>query len=80
MIILFISILNSLFNSYQGNVIGSLLMLFFMLFGGFLLNNASAPVYVQWLQDLSFFNQAFEALAANELAGVIFEFNPMGNI
>jgi len=55
-------------------------MLFFMLFGGFLLNNASAPVYVQWLQDLSFFNQAFEALAANELAGVIFEFNPMGNI
>ena len=68
-----------------------------MLFGGFLLNNESAPQYVEWLQvsnlktkpkhktkakakqfknnkkDISFFNHAFEALTANELAGAQYQ-------
>jgi ABC-type multidrug transport system ATPase subunit/ABC-type multidrug transport system permease subunit len=61
-----------------GNVIGALLLLFFMLFGGFLLNNASAPDYVIWLQSVSFFNHAFEAAASNELAGAVFQFDPAG--
>ena len=61
-----------------GNVIGALLLLFFMLFGGFLLNNASAPEYVTWLQSVSFFNHAFEAAASNELAGAVFQFDPAG--
>lgn len=61
-----------------GNVIGALLLLFFMLFGGFLLNNGSAPEYVIWLQSVSFFNHAFEAAASNELAGAVFQFDPAG--
>jgi ABC-type multidrug transport system ATPase subunit len=61
-----------------GNVIGALLLLFFMLFGGFLLNNESAPDYVIWLQSVSFFNHAFEAAASNELAGAVFQFDPVG--
>jgi ABC-type multidrug transport system ATPase subunit/ABC-type multidrug transport system permease subunit len=61
-----------------GNVIGALLLLFFMLFGGFLLNNGSAPDYVIWLQSVSFFNHAFEAAASNELAGAVFQFDPAG--
>lgn len=49
-----------------------------MLFGGFLLNNASAPSYVIWLQRVSFFNQAFEALVANEFSDGTFQFDPVG--
>ena len=60
-----------------GNVIGALLLLFFMLFGGFLLNNESAPSYVQWLQELSFFNHALEAMTSNELAGASYQFDPV---
>jgi len=49
------------------NLLGSLVMLFSMLFGGLLLNKDSIPSYLAWLKDLSFFNYAFEAMIVNEM-------------
>ncbi|KAF9901628.1 hypothetical protein BX616_002202, partial [Lobosporangium transversale] len=49
------------------NLMGSLVMLFSMLFGGLLLNKESIPDELSWLQKLSFFNFAFEALLVNEI-------------
>jgi len=55
-----------------------MLLLFFLMFGGFLVSNASLPVYISWLKYLSFFNFAVEVLAVNELSGVIVLFDPIG--
>lgn len=52
------------------NLVATLVMLFEMLFGGLLLNKASMPASFQWMQNLSFFNYAFEALVVNEVAGL----------
>ncbi|OAQ28895.1 ABC transporter [Linnemannia elongata AG-77] len=49
------------------NLMSSLVMLFSMLFGGLLLNKESIPDKLSWLQKLSFFNYAFEALLVNEI-------------
>ncbi|KAF9164759.1 hypothetical protein DFQ26_001068 [Actinomortierella ambigua] len=49
------------------NLMSSLVMLFSMLFGGLLLNKESISAKLSWLQDLSFFNFAFEALLVNEI-------------
>ncbi|KAG0304130.1 hypothetical protein BGZ98_005903 [Dissophora globulifera] len=49
------------------NLMSSLIMLFSMLFGGLLLNKESIPINLSWLQKLSFFNFAFEALLVNEI-------------
>ncbi|KAI8604700.1 putative ABC transporter [Dissophora ornata] len=49
------------------NLMSSLIMLFSMLFGGLLLNKESIPEQLSWLQKLSFFNFAFEALLVNEI-------------
>ncbi|KAF8983759.1 hypothetical protein BGZ46_009635 [Entomortierella lignicola] len=49
------------------NLMSSLVMLFSMLFGGLLLNKDSIPEKLSWLQKLSFFNFAFEALLVNEI-------------
>jgi ABC-type multidrug transport system permease subunit len=51
-------------------LIATLVMLFEMLFGGLLLNNNSIPPAFQWLNSLSFFNYAFEALVVNEVVGL----------
>jgi hypothetical protein len=51
-------------------LIATLVMLFEMLFGGLLLNKATMPSSFQWMQNLSFFNYAFEALVVNEVAGL----------
>eukprot|EP00842_Homolaphlyctis_polyrhiza_P002889 jgi/Hompol1/3600/HPOL_006637-RA len=52
------------------NLLATLLMLFEMLFGGLLLNKSSIPPAFQWMQRLSFFNYAFEALVVNEVNGL----------
>ncbi|KAL1923307.1 uncharacterized protein VTP21DRAFT_8287 [Calcarisporiella thermophila] len=54
-----------------GNLIGSLIMLFAMLFGGFLLNKDVTPKWLGWLQYLSFFNYGFEAMIVNEMSGLM---------
>jgi hypothetical protein len=40
--------------------IASLVMMMFMLFGGFLLNKERVPPYCRWTSVLSFFNYAYE--------------------
>ncbi|KAL0042544.1 hypothetical protein WJX79_003095 [Trebouxia sp. C0005] len=48
------------------NLLGSLAIMMFLLFGGFLLNRDQVPWYCTWIADLSYFNYAYEALAVNE--------------
>jgi len=49
------------------NLIGSLVMLFSLLFAGLLLNRDTIPKAALWLQTLSIFHYAFEALLVNEV-------------
>ena len=64
-ICLFLGIL--LRNPAVANLIGSLTMLFSLLFAGFLLNRESIPAAVLWLQNLSIFHYGFEGLIVNEV-------------
>lgn len=49
------------------NLLGSLGIMMFLLFGGFLLNRDQVPWYCTWIADLSYFNYAYEALAVRTL-------------
>lgn len=49
------------------NLIGSLVMLFSLLFAGLLLNHDAIPSAALWLQSLSIFHYGFEALIVNEV-------------
>lgn len=49
------------------NLIGSLVMLFSLLFAGLLLNHNAIPPAAVWLQWLSIFHYGFEALIVNEV-------------
>ena len=49
------------------NLIGSLVMLFSLLFAGLLLNHDAIPAGFKWLQNLSIFHYGFEALIVNEV-------------
>jgi ABC-type multidrug transport system permease subunit len=60
------------------NLFASLIILFSMLFGGFLLNKDHIPVILSWLQYISFFNYAFEALIVNELEDMTLITQKMG--
>ncbi|KAF9105647.1 hypothetical protein BGX27_009508 [Mortierella sp. AM989] len=46
----------------------SIVMLFMMLFGGFMINSGQIPSALTWIQYLSMFKFGFEALAVNEVA------------
>ena len=48
------------------NVIGTLAVLIFVVFGGFFLNKNTIPIGLQWLANISFFNYAYEVLVVNE--------------
>ena len=62
---LFIGILCK--NGGVANLIGSLVMLFSLLFAGFLLNHDATPPGALWLQTLSIFHYGFESLIVNEV-------------
>lgn len=47
------------------NLLGSLAIMMFLLFGGFLLNRDQVPWYCTWIANLSYFNYAYEALAVS---------------
>ncbi|KAK5126799.1 hypothetical protein LTR85_009733 [Meristemomyces frigidus] len=64
-ICLFIGI--SVRNQGVANLLGVLVMLFSLLFGGFLLNHNTIPNPVTWLQRLSIFHYGFEGLIVNEV-------------
>ncbi|KAM0335478.1 hypothetical protein ACHAQA_000526 [Verticillium albo-atrum] len=49
------------------NLIGSLVMLFSLLFAGLLLNHNAIPDAAVWLQNLSIFHYGFESLIVNEV-------------
>ncbi|KAI9732695.1 MAG: hypothetical protein M1818_007429 [Claussenomyces sp. TS43310] len=49
------------------NLIGSLVMLFSLLFAGLLLNHDAIPQSALWLQTLSIFHYGFESLIVNEV-------------
>ncbi|KAK0809751.1 FAD-dependent urate hydroxylase [Friedmanniomyces endolithicus] len=53
-------------NQGVANLLGVLVMLFSLLFGGFLLNHNTIPKSLAWLQNLSIFHYAFEGLIVNE--------------
>lgn len=44
----------------------------YLVFSGFLLNNAETPHYYIWLKYLSFFKYGFEAYVVNEFKGLEF--------
>ncbi|KXS17157.1 hypothetical protein M427DRAFT_30626 [Gonapodya prolifera JEL478] len=48
------------------SLLASISMLFAMLFGGVIINNAQIPPVLRWVQYLSFFKYGAEALAVNE--------------
>jgi len=60
------------------NLLMIIFMLFNMLFGGFLINKANLPFFINWLKYTSFLNYAYEILCCNEFVGVIVDFNPVG--
>ena len=49
------------------NLIGSLVMLFSLLFAGLLLNHDAIPKSALWLQTISIFHYGFESLLVNEV-------------
>lgn len=55
-------------DSSVANLIGSLVMLFSLLFAGLLLNQDKIPDGAKWLQWLSIFHYAFESLIVNEVS------------
>jgi len=48
----------------------------FMLFGGFYININSIPVWLRWLQYLSLYKWGFQALATNEFHDTTYHCNP----
>ncbi|KAF5359246.1 hypothetical protein D9756_003527 [Leucocoprinus leucothites] len=49
------------------SLVGTLVMLFNLMFTGLLINRETVPAAFRWLHTVSFFHAAFEALAVNEL-------------
>ncbi|KAI5476299.1 ABC transporter [Pseudohyphozyma bogoriensis] len=64
-VVLFLSVLIK--DPGVANLIGSLVMLFNLLFAGLLINREKLPSYLQWLETTSFFHAAFEGLLVNEV-------------
>ncbi|KAK9704300.1 hypothetical protein K7432_010266, partial [Basidiobolus ranarum] len=56
-----------------------LLILPLMMFGGFFLNNGSAPVYFAWIQWISPIKYGFASLAKNQLSGMLIGGQPLGS-
>lgn len=60
------------------NLVGSLVMLFSLLFAGLLLNHNAIPKAAVWLQTLSIFHYAFESLIVNEVVSLTLVDNKYG--
>jgi len=58
-------------NVTVANIIAPITLVLLMLFGGFFINSANVPVYLIWLQYLSFFKYGYEALVVNEFTGCV---------
>jgi len=60
------------------NLVMVIVLLFNMLFGGFLVNKGTLPLYINWMKYTSFLSYGFEILCCNEFLGYFMEFNPVG--
>eukprot|EP00928_Gymnodinium_smaydae_P086947 TRINITY_DN7132_c0_g3_i1.p1 TRINITY_DN7132_c0_g3~~TRINITY_DN7132_c0_g3_i1.p1 ORF type:complete len:650 (+),score=131.60 TRINITY_DN7132_c0_g3_i1:69-1952(+) len=50
-------------------------VILFLMFSGFLINEGSIPAAFLWLREISFIRYAFKAVAVNEMEGTVFECN-----
>ncbi|KAJ6620042.1 hypothetical protein B0H10DRAFT_2163652 [Mycena sp. CBHHK59/15] len=64
-VVLFLSV--AIASTSVAGLVGTLVMLFNLMFTGLLINRESVPPAFRWLHTVSFFHAAFEALAVNEL-------------
>ncbi|SCZ99125.1 BZ3500_MvSof-1268-A1-R1_Chr3-1g05826 [Microbotryum saponariae] len=64
-VVLFLSVIIK--DAGVASLIGSLIMLFNLLFAGLLINRDKLPWWLQWLETTSFFHAAFEAFLVNEV-------------
>mmetsp|Transcript_66636 Transcript_66636/g.177394 ORF Transcript_66636/g.177394 Transcript_66636/m.177394 type:complete len:158 (+) Transcript_66636:1-474(+) len=48
-------------------------VILFLMFSGFFLNDESVPTWLSWLKYISFIRYAFQALAVNEFSGAQFD-------
>jgi len=61
-----------------GNFVGVIVMLFMMLFGGFLVNGDQMPVVLGWIRYTSFFYFGYEGMILNELTDLYVLVNVQG--
>jgi len=61
-----------------GNLVAILLLFFFLIFGGFLVNITNMPASVRWITNLSYFTFGYAILLINELNGISININPAG--
>ncbi|KAJ3110994.1 ATP-binding cassette sub- G member 2 [Phlyctochytrium bullatum] len=62
-----------------GQIIGPLVIVLFLIFGGNFLNLDSVPIVFRWIQWVSLITYSNKALAQNEFRGLVFECNRPGN-
>jgi ABC-type multidrug transport system permease subunit len=65
-------------NVRVGQVIGPLIVVLFLIFGGQLLNLDSIPVVFKWIQWISIISYSNKALNQNEFPGLVFNCEPGG--
>ncbi|KAG8748122.1 hypothetical protein FRC10_008855 [Ceratobasidium sp. 414] len=75
-VVLFISVVVA--QTSVASLVGTLVMLFNLLFTGLLINRDSIPHSLEWLYYFSFFHAGFEALAVNELKYLTLRQNKFG--
>eukprot|EP00929_Paragymnodinium_shiwhaense_P103829 TRINITY_DN6762_c0_g1_i1.p1 TRINITY_DN6762_c0_g1~~TRINITY_DN6762_c0_g1_i1.p1 ORF type:complete len:661 (+),score=197.53 TRINITY_DN6762_c0_g1_i1:113-2095(+) len=63
-------------NVQMASQLAPAVVILFLMFSGFLINEDSVPVYFIWLREASFIRYAFKAAAVNELEGTKFECGP----
>ncbi|KAI8855242.1 ABC-2 type transporter-domain-containing protein [Chytridium lagenaria] len=66
-------------NVQLGQIVGPLVIVVFLIFGGNFLNLDSVPIVFRWIQWISLITYSNKALAQNEFKGLIFDCNRPGN-
>jgi len=64
---------SSIVNAFSvANALGSVLLAFFLLFGGYFVSASNLPKYWKWANYISFFKYGFQALVVTEFTGLTF--------
>jgi len=61
-----------------GNLVAILLLFFFLIFGGFLVNISNMPDSVRWITNLSYMTFGYSVLMVNEFDGIYIDIDPDG--